>query len=279
MRTPVSVKVQIGGKPTGKFAFDNPRLIEEISRSLSQKIMVDAAMVYTGRQLDQIAALLQKRGRQEIEKLMPFIATHLIGIKTPDSVLATKNVDIRARDPNPAPLSTGFRPIVQWRSLSMSWRRKKRANKEKFFVNTGALRDLFNRFGMRTWNKLGDVEVTINRTPVEVLRRGPKYGGQFKLGSIEAVVGRQMTSTSFSDDLFGPAPTMNLARKLGFSSTTVSKLVGNRSRPDYHRPLLAPAVAYWYFFKVPSILNNTLRRALNNAAARAGDSVANRSAT
>jgi hypothetical protein len=276
VKSGVTINVQIGGKQTGKFAFNNPRLTEAISKAISQRIIYDAATIFTGKQLDDIARLLQKRGRKEIERLMPFIANNLMGIVTPQAVLDTKSIDIRARDPNPATVSDGFRPVVQWRSLSYTWRRKKKQNNNLFFIHTGALQDLFLRFGMRTWTKLGDVEITVNRTPVEVLRKGPKYGGSFKLASIDVVVGREMNANSFGGGLFEPAPTMNLARKLGFSSTSISKLVGNTARPDYHRPLLAPAVAYWYFFKVPGILNNRLRRALNMASNQAQLSVVNR---
>jgi hypothetical protein len=275
----VKINVQVGSGRRKQFSITKSRLLDDIGATLVGEWHADNMLVYTGTvldRLDAVAAECQTLGRQEIEKLMPFIANQMIGQETPGSSNDSLTLDLRTlAGGGSIDFGGAGSPVVTWKGLSDRWRRKKwkgknPKNEKKFFLDTGALQNLFLRFGTRTWMKLGDVEVTVRREPVEnIVRRGPKHGGHFRIASLDIVIGREFTNQSFGGldggSLWGRAPSMSLARKLGFSSTSIQKLVGNPHVPDSHRPMLAPAVAYWYFFKVPHLIRQKMERALTRA--------------
>lgn len=165
---------------------------------------------------------------------------------------------------------------VRWANLTWSTRRRKRQNKNKFFVHTGELQRSLTSMARSIINKTGVVRYQL----VEARADGGVVSSNRKIRQKIIPIGKLRITflpNIYRGDLPGLAsgnvtafdPAMRFEKRVGISGEILQKLQGaNKNgfqKPEWHRPLLQPVLTYWTLFRLPRRVGTAMNEILTVA--------------
>ncbi|WP_353645765.1 hypothetical protein [Mesorhizobium sp. WSM2239] len=249
---------------------------ETIARELAKSIRAANERAFFRVEAAVLAAEVAKGVDRELRKVGQFIATHLIG--------------------HPAGVGHGTTPIdkfegeieAHWKNLSLSTVRRKSANKNRFFLHEGGLRqDIKANVGAHLVKmnqgmvgRKPNGEVTHGPVRIRPYYHDPGGSRIYKIAEIEVNLFSQSRANRIAsilnEDIFDDMSTTKsdityLARRMGLSSQSIQKLMGpaltdrgrsvsREKRGPIYRPLLEPALAYFFTVRVPRAVDQTINK-------------------
>lgn len=224
----------------------------------------------------RLAMRIANRIDAELLKVGQFISTQLIGHPS--------------GPPNGTTFIDKFEGQIEahWKNLALRTTRTKTANKNRFFLHTGALRnDIRANVGahlvaMNSGISSRSSAGVVTHGPVRIrpYYYDPHNKRVYKIAEIEinllAKSRANRIASIINEDIFDDMSTTRsdieyLARKLGLNSDSVDKLrgpalvdydrkVSRDKRGPIQRPLLEPAIAYFLTVRVPRTVNRVIRQ-------------------
>lgn len=279
------MKVRIGGvqhqwSPGASKAVE---ITNQIAGSLAS-VVINNAYELTPRFLRRLKLRLQAAATAEANRIFGVILAAMDQTRSSTSGLSYSDV-MSGTSLAPGINAPGGRII--WPELSYAYAirkgRTRPQNKNRFFQNSGQLRNYFTRQGASiVRSRLGGVQVTVDESPAHsaasrrydgrtVWRRAilPEEVSNLLLGRVEVSMFPRLTpalAPMLSTRRWTDAGSGAMERQMFSGTRAVNKLV-NRNRP--YRPLVAPTVQFFMLVRIPSAIKRALSTYLSKAAIRA----------
>lgn len=224
-----------------------------------------------------LAKRLAEEVNAELMRVGQFIATQLIGTPSGPPGGGTTFID-------------KFEGAVEahWQNLSLRTIRTKQGNKDRFFLHSGSLKqDIRANVGRNLvalnpgiGGRTGGKEITHGPVRIVPYRHDPHNQKVYKIAEIEVNLFSQSRANRIAsilnEDIFDAYSTTRtdiqyLGRKMGLSQDSIDKLMGpaltdrdrtvsRGKRGIISRPLLEPALAYFFAVRVPRAVTRVINR-------------------
>jgi hypothetical protein len=264
------------GRTTSKFRSDSNELQKHVEKDITRGL---ANVVF--KESDETLALLKQRiergSMRSIRQIMPFIARSMIGSRQPNvgkqvftlaATAETRSIRV-AQGRQRADAIPGY--SLFWEPLSPKTIKKKKQNKDLFFLHKGTLRKFFQANADLLVSGLGRTRVEIKKPVRKIV---PGRGKQIvEMGSIRIHLAPNVYASQLpalqSGNWVDFDSDLKFEQKMGISGMTLKKLLGGaghrketkRTITYYnliHRPLMQPVVSFWLLHKLPRLITNTI---------------------
>lgn len=280
MRVEIRIGKNWGTKYVGPHAPADNLIARTVEDFLMQEVLHKGVSLSRG-QIRRMTKQIEAQGNREIDRLMPFVARHLIGFPVPNVGKAqiTSQTFLSG-----APGGLGFNERFQfmkrfndtsalhktlyWNKLSDRYMESK--GNRNFWIDTGHMLSVVSSNPQRLRNTFGGVTATY--MPNENVDRSLPRRAAAVVGDIKIAVMPKLHQAAAPALVTGDWTSTNrrmfLEKRL-FSGHTLEKLSpfhgsGHSVNPDSERsifrPLFQPAVQFWLLYRIPRQLGQVVAR-------------------